>query len=122
MGALEYEPARELGDNSAFSVNVQQLYDFAKQVLEERENTILNAENSILWQDLIKISSSPGGKRPKAIVAIHPLSGEIISGQGLIPDEFQPDFYYLCPLKNTTNSFKTDEKTNGIYKHLSHDV
>lgn len=89
MGALEYEPARELGDNSAFSVNVQQLYDFAKQVLEERETTILNAENSILWQDLIKISSSPGGKRPKAIVAIHPLSGEIISGQGLIPDEFQ---------------------------------
>ncbi|MDD2512509.1 MAG: HipA N-terminal domain-containing protein, partial [Proteiniphilum sp.] len=69
MGALEYEPARKLGDNSAFSVDVQRLYEFAKRVLNERETTVLNRENSILWQDLVKISSSPGGKRPKAIVA-----------------------------------------------------
>jgi hypothetical protein len=40
----------------------------------------------------------------------------------VIPDEFQADFYYLCPLKNTTSFLKTDEKTNGIHKQLSHDV
>ena len=56
MGALEYEPAQELGDNSAFSVDVQILYEFARQVLNEREGTVLNEENSILWQDLVKIS------------------------------------------------------------------
>src|SRR5512133_852934 len=59
MGALEYEPAQKFGDESAFSVDVEHLYAFAKQVLNERETTVLNAENSILWQDLIKISSSP---------------------------------------------------------------
>ncbi|MDR1403291.1 MAG: HipA N-terminal domain-containing protein, partial [Tannerellaceae bacterium] len=80
MGALEYEPAQRLGDNSAFSVDVQRLYKFAKQVLNEREATIVNQENSILWQDLIKISSSPGGKRPKAIVALNDATGEVISG------------------------------------------
>ncbi|MDR1381798.1 MAG: HipA domain-containing protein [Tannerella sp.] len=89
MGALEYEPARELGDNSAFSVDVQKLYEFAKQVLNERETTVRNQENSILWQDLIKISSSPGGKRPKAIVALNDTAGEIISGQGFIPEGFR---------------------------------
>lgn len=62
MGALEYEPAQKLGDDSAFSVDVQRLYEFAKQVLNEQETTILNQENSILWQDLVKISSSPGRK------------------------------------------------------------
>jgi len=56
--------------------------------LNERETTVLNAENSILWQDLIKISSSPGGKRPKAIVAISNETGEVISGQGNIPKGF----------------------------------
>ena len=71
MGALEYEPSLKLGDDSKFSVNVQKLYEFSKQVLSERESTVLNPENSILWQDLIKISSSPGGKRPKAIIAIN---------------------------------------------------
>lgn len=89
MGALEYEPARELGDNTAFSVDVQGLYEFAKLVLTEREATVLNAKNSVLWQDLIKISSSAGGKRPKAIVAINPHTGEVKSGQGVIPEGFE---------------------------------
>ena len=89
MGALEYEPAYELGGDSYFSVNVQRLYDFAKQALNEQANIVLSSENSVLWQDLIKISSSPGGKRPKAIVAIHPETGEVISGQGNIPEKFE---------------------------------
>ena len=88
MGALEYEPAQKLGDDSVFSVDIEHLYEFAKQVLNERETTVLNAENSILWQDLIKISSSPGGKRPKAIVAVNKATGEVISGQGNIPEGF----------------------------------
>jgi len=89
MGALEYEPAQKLGDNSAFPVEIQRLYEFAKTVLNEQQAIVLNAENSILWQDLIKISSSPGGKRPKAIVAINRNTGEIISGQSTIPADFE---------------------------------
>ncbi len=89
MGALEYEPAQNLGDSSFFSVDVQRLYDFARQVLNERETVVLNNENSILWQDLVKISSSPGGKHPKAIVAVNDVSGEVVSGQGVIPEGFR---------------------------------
>jgi len=89
MGALEYEPARNLGSDSVFKVDVEKLYAFAKQVLNERETTVLDAENSILWQDLIKISSSPGGKRPKAIIAVNESTGEVISGQGRIPEGFE---------------------------------
>jgi serine/threonine-protein kinase HipA len=89
MGALEYEPARNLGSDSVFTVDVEKLYAFAKQVLNERETTVQNAENSILWQDLIKISSSPGGKRPKAIIAVNESTGEVISGQGSIPEGFE---------------------------------
>ena len=89
MGALEYEPARIVGEDSAFSVDVQRLYEFAKQVLNDREAIVLNEKTSILWQDLVKISSSPGGKRPKAIVAINKSTGEVVSGQGKIPDGFK---------------------------------
>lgn len=89
MGALEFEPSKELGSNSAFDVDVQKLYLFAKEVLSERGDTVLQAQNSILWQDLIKISSSPGGKRPKAIVAINKETNEVKSGQGTIPNGFE---------------------------------
>ena len=32
MGALEYEPAQKLGDDSVFSVDIEHLYGFAKQI------------------------------------------------------------------------------------------
>ena len=117
MGAFEYEPAQKLGDNSAFSVDVQKLYEFAKRVLNERETTVLNQENSILWQDLITISSSPGGKRPKAIVALNKSTGKIISGQGIIPEGFQ---HYI--LKYDDNSAYPFAKLEYIYYQMALDA
>ena len=117
MGALEYEPAKELGDNSAFSVDVQHLYEFAKKVLSERDATVLNSENSILWQDLVKISSSPGGKRPKAIIALNNDTGEIISGQGAVPDGFE---HYI--LKYDDNSAYPFAKLEYVYYRMAVDA
>lgn len=117
MGALAFEPARKLGDSSAFSVDVQRLYEFAKRVLNERETTVLNQENSILWQDLLKISSSPGGKRPKAIVALNKNTGDVISGQGLIPEGFQ---HYI--LKYDDNSVYPYVKLEYIYYKMALDA
>lgn len=114
MGALEYEPALKLGNDSKFSVNVQKLYEFSKQVLSERESTVLNQENSILWQDLIKISSSPGGKRPKAIVALNKNSGDVISGQGLITEDYQ---HYI--LKYDDNSVYPFAKLEYVYYQMA---
>ena len=117
MGALVYEPAYELGDNSAFSVDVQRLYEFSKQVLNEQSKIVLNTENSILWQDLIKISSSPGGKRPKALVAVHPETGEVISGQGTIPEGFE---HFI--LKYDDNSMYPYAKLEYIYYQMALDA
>jgi serine/threonine-protein kinase HipA len=114
MGALLYEPANQLGDNSAFEVNVQQLYTFAKQVLNDREDTVLDSENSVLWQDLIKISSSPGGKRPKAIVAINHTNGQVISGQGNIPTDFE---HYI--LKYDDNSIYPFARLEFVYYQMA---
>lgn len=117
MGALEYEPAQKLGNNSAFLVDVKKLYDFARQVLNEREKTVLNKENSILWQDLVKISSSPGGKHPKAIVALNETTGEVVSGQGLIPEGFQ---HYV--LKYDDNSAYPFAKMEYVYYRMALDA
>ena len=117
MGALEYEPAQKLGTDSVFSVDIERLYNFAKLVLNERETTLLNAENSILWQDLIKISSSPGGKRPKAIVAVNNSTGEVISGQGKIPEGFE---HFI--LKYDDNSSYPLAKLEYVYYQMAMDA
>ncbi|NCC46719.1 MAG: type II toxin-antitoxin system HipA family toxin, partial [Bacteroidia bacterium] len=92
-------------------------YDFAKQVLNERETTVLSHDNSILWQDLVKISSSPGGKRPKAIVAINEITDEVVSGQGIIPEGFQ---HYV--LKYDDNSAYPYAKMEYIYYQMAIDA
>ena len=117
MGALEYEPAQKLADDSVFSVNIEKLYTFAKQVLNERETTVFNAENTILWQDLIKISSSAGGKRPKAIVAVNKTTGEVISGQGNIPEGFE---HFI--LKYDDNSSYPLARLEYIYYQMALDA
>ena len=117
MGALEYDPAQKLGDDSALSVDVTQLYEFARQVINERKSIVLNAENSILWQDLIKISSSPGGKRPKAIIALNRATGEVISGQGSIPDGFE---HFI--LKYDGNSSYPLAKLEYVYYKMALDA
>lgn len=114
MGAFEYEPAQKLGNSSAFDVDVQRLYNFAKDVIEERKEALLTSESSILWQDLIKISSSPGGKRPKVIVAINPNTGEIKSGQALVPDGFE---HYI--LKYDDNSGYPYAKLEYVYYRMA---
>ena len=135
MGALEYEPAQKLGADSVFTVDIERLYEFSKQVLNERESTVLNAGNSILWQDLIKISSSPGGKRPKAIVAINKTTGEVISGQGNIPEGYEHFIlkyddntsyplakleyvYYQMALAAGINMMPSELKTYGNITHF----
>ena len=88
MGALEFEPAQDLGSDKAFDVDVQKLYDFAREVLSSREKITLTSECSVLWQELVKLGTSPGGKRPKAIVAVNPRTAEVKSGQTEVPEGF----------------------------------
>ena len=63
MGALEYLPAAIEDEDKPFDVDVTRLYEFAKSVLEERGEVQFTTDRELLWQDLIKLGTSPGGKR-----------------------------------------------------------
>lgn len=99
MGALEYLPSAIEGEDIPFDVDVTRLYDFAKSVLDQRREVEYTEDRELLWQDLIKLGTSPGGKRPKALIAINPKEKVIKSGQVLLPPEYK---YYV--LKYDTES------------------
>lgn len=71
----------------------------------------------ILWQDLVKISSSPGGKHPKAIVAINKNTGDVVSGQGTIPEGFS---HYI--LKYNDDSVYPSAKLEYVYYRMAIDA
>jgi serine/threonine-protein kinase HipA len=83
MGALEYEPALKIFKNESEHVEVKELVKLANDILQERKNLKTNIHKEIpkgLIQ-IIKIGTSAGGARAKAIIAYNKKTGDVRSGQ-----------------------------------------
>lgn len=102
MGALEYHPSLVEYEDEACNVDVQELYMFARSVLDERTRLTFSSDRELLWQDLVKLGTSPGGKRPKALIAINRENGDIKSGQAMLPQGYD---YYILKYDNESDSF-----------------
>lgn len=91
MGALEFEPAQLKAGKNTFSVEIASLVDVAKKILSERENIEINvsADDERAIKELIKIGTSAGGARPKAVVAYNKKTKEVRSGQTRAPKGFE---------------------------------
>jgi len=81
MGALEYMPTiNATGDNDN-KINIARLVDFAAAVLAEKENMLLSSQNDVDFKQLLKLGTSAGGARAKAVIAYNLKTGDIRSGQ-----------------------------------------
>ncbi len=84
MGALEFEPLIHPQAKRNESLDVAELVKLANAVLNQREQLggQLNGENDQQQiEDIIRVGTSAGGARAKAILAWNPVSGEFRSGQ-----------------------------------------
>lgn len=91
IGALEFEPTQIKTNKSNFTLELNSLVDIAKKILNERESFITNIskDEEKAMMDILKIGTSAGGARPKAIIAFNPETKKIRSGQGNVPKGFE---------------------------------
>jgi len=91
MGALEFEPAQIKSSKNSFSLELDSLVEVAKKMLSQREDflTNINKEQEKAMQEILKIGTSAGGARPKAVIAYNPKTKDIRSGQGNVPKGFE---------------------------------
>ena len=91
MGALEFEPAVFKETKRTFSIEIDSLVDTAQKMLNKREafTTNLNKEEEQAVLEILKIGTSAGGARPKAVIAWNGKSGEVKSGQTKAPNGFE---------------------------------
>jgi serine/threonine-protein kinase HipA len=91
MGALEFEPSNLGTHKRPFDVEVDNLVDVARQMLGERSlfDTQLNKNKEQAMLDILKIGTSAGGARPKAIIAYNEATGQVKSGQTQTPAGFE---------------------------------
>lgn len=111
MGALEFEPAEELGEERSFQLT--ELYKKALEILQGRENVTVTGEDVTL-NALYKVGTSAGGNHSKAVIAINRETGEIRSGQVIQPDGFT---YYL--LKFAESKYYPLTKVEMVYADMA---
>ena len=101
MGALEFEPSEEIeGFNESSILHIQELTNLAKSVFADRERfqAKLNQEDKKILE-ILKVGTSAGGAKPKAIIAYNDITGEVRSGQVQAPDGFS---YWLLKFDGGT--------------------
>ncbi|SFO68688.1 serine/threonine-protein kinase HipA [Algoriphagus ornithinivorans] len=90
VGALEIKPALRTETGRASSLELESLVGIAQKVLNSKENfqTDLSLEEEEALADILKIGTSAGGARAKAVIAFNPKTGEVKSGQVKAPKGF----------------------------------
>ncbi|MFZ6664112.1 type II toxin-antitoxin system HipA family toxin [Peijinzhouia sedimentorum] len=91
MGALEFEPTIFKENKNTFSVEIDSLVNTAQRLLNQREqfSTNLNKNEEDAIREILKIGTSAGGARPKAVIAFNEKTGVVKSGQTKAPKEFE---------------------------------
>lgn len=83
MGALEFKPSATFGRQFEVQkpVEVNRLVELANQALSERSSLDLSVEDEEALNDLIRVGTSAGGARAKAVITWNKDTGEVRSGQ-----------------------------------------
>ncbi len=90
MGALEFEPVVPKGADTSTKIDIDSLVCIAQEILSGRKQftSKLSKHDEKALMDILKIGTSAGGARAKAVIAYNPKTGEVRSGQTDAPKGF----------------------------------
>ncbi len=90
MGALEFKPVINETLDESVPVHVRELTSLAQEVLDYRGGlkTRIEQDTGGALLDIIRVGTSAGGNRPKAVIALNDETGEVRSGQVRAPEGF----------------------------------
>ena len=110
MGALEFEQAIETEAETLNRVELDSLVSVAREALSQKNafRTNINDDRKAAISQILRLGTSAGGQRAKAIIAYNKETGEIRSGQVDAPEGFE---HYLIKLDGVseTAGFKETE-------------
>jgi serine/threonine-protein kinase HipA len=91
MGALEFEPTIPKDSGGPVKLEIDGLIDLTTKILSGRQEFLVNLqpEQEKAMQAILKIGTSAGGARAKALIAYNAKTREIRSGQAHAPRGFE---------------------------------
>jgi serine/threonine-protein kinase HipA len=96
MGALEFTPAIGPRATQTSQLQIDELVDLASQVLSHRDDvqvSFADAHREQALVDILRVGTSAGGARAKAVIAWNPATEEVRSGQ--LPSDSGFEYWLL---------------------------
>lgn len=91
MGALEFRPTDGPASPGSEKIAIDELVALASEVLTNRQQlqVAFGAESADALREILRVGTSAGGARAKAIIAWNPANNEVRSGQVPAPAGFE---------------------------------
>ena len=123
MGALEYEPAVFGPASKRRTLEVATLVELANRVLAERTSLIgafSGIDDTEVIEDILRVGTSAGGARAKAVLAWNPATGEFRSGQLEPGDGFEHWIMKFDGISGNRDKELNDPKGYGLVEYAYH--
>jgi serine/threonine-protein kinase HipA len=104
MGGLEYKPALRISHSKSDEIDVSKLVELSNKILDQRsslESIFSGEDDRSAIEDILRVGTSAGGARAKAILAWNPKTNEFRSGQVKIPSGFE---YWIMKFDGVSNN------------------
>lgn len=117
MGALEFVPAQDNYLERGTQLEIDSLVEIAREVLDQKKqlDTNLHEDTKEAIANIIRVGTSAGGQRAKAVIAFNDETGEVRSGQIDAPEGF---LHWLLKLDGVTNAELGDPKHYGRIEYV----
>lgn len=123
MGALEFHPMKGPRGTASAKLDVEKLVILASEILSRRNRFSTrfspSAENKAM-ADILRIGTSAGGARAKAVIAWNPETGEIRSGQVANQPGFENWLIKFDGVESNRDKESNDPKGHGIVEYAYH--
>jgi serine/threonine-protein kinase HipA len=113
MGALEFVPARGPDPTIDDELDLAALVELAGEVLARRADlseSLAAPDKHRAMQEILRVGTSAGGARPKALIAWNPETEEVRSGQIDTPAGFE---YWILKFDGVDDSSRDLGRTRG---------
>ncbi|MBU1640484.1 MAG: type II toxin-antitoxin system HipA family toxin [Proteobacteria bacterium] len=121
MGALEFRPAATQGLDTPVPVEIGALARLAQEITANRlslDATLGNnsRENNEAIMDILRVGTSAGGARPKAVIAMND-KGHVMSGQTEAPEGYD---YWILKFDGVSDLELGEPKEYGRIEYAYH--
>lgn len=119
MGAIEFKPALVRQATKSSPVDIAELTNLANRVLNDRRalELHLDKDEEQALNTILRVGTSAGGARAKALIAWNPSTGEVRSGQVASPPGFEQ---WLLKFDGVSDTMLGDPQGYGRIEYSYH--